>query len=398
MTLERDKFRLMIIMPTMKGGGIERFISVLLKHLDYKVFDPELTLIFEGKPFHEMLNTKIHILEQHPQPQAEGSLIQLFGDMGIKYQDELNWLEATAYKLAVFIRKQQPDIILALGFFASTIILIAKQYIPKGIKIIGSSHGHCSTHFSMIQQGDLYAALIRRYFKEADLIVAISHSVAQDLIENFGLPSALVTVIYNPIDLKHIEILAKEPVTEHHWFDEEVPILLFVGSLSAEKGLEYLLQGITLARKLEKFRCVIVGDGEKRPELETLVAQLKLTEDVIFLGRQKNPFKFMRHAVSLIIPSIVEGLSYVALEAMACGCPIIATDRVPAARELLGEDNCLIVPAKDPYALAEAILKILWNVDLRERFSQVGLQRAKEFAAEKIVAQYEALLKAHVIS
>jgi glycosyltransferase involved in cell wall biosynthesis len=389
-----DKLSLMVVIPTIGAGGMERCAEVLLKNFNRETFELELIQIFDRKPFYHIPeDITVYILERYRQPQVSGAIAHSFPEMQSRYSDELAWLEATAYKLALLIRRRQPDIILAQDFYASAIVLIAKQYLPEQFKIIGSLHNQYSHFLQTVEHGDLYAAMIRRYFNQADRIIAVSQGIAQDLSENFGVRPELIAVIPNPVDLDQIRTLAEEPITEHCWFSEELPICLFVGRLSAQKGVEYLLQAMALARPLKKFRCVIIGDGEKRSELEALVKQLKLTEDIAFLGRQSNPFKFMHRATCFVLPSIVEGLPYVILEAMACGCPIIATDCAPGVRELLGESQRgLLVPPKDPTTLAEAMLKILQDAEFRERLSHSGLEFVKRFSAEKVAAEYEAII------
>lgn len=355
-------------------------------------------MIFDRERFYQVpedVNT--FILERYRQPQVEARLNELPPDIAARYYDELTWLEATAWKVGLLAQRLQPAVMLAQDFFASAIALLARKYMPTDLKIIGSLHSQFSSFSQTVKHGDLYAALIRRYFNEANRIIAVSHGIAIDLIESFGIRSNLIAVIHNPMDLVQIEHQAQEPITEHGWFSEDVPILLFVGRLTPQKGLPHLFQATAQARKLERVRVVLIGEGEQRQELEALAQQLGIAEDVLFLGRQSNPFKFMRRATCFVLPSIVEGLPYVILEAMACGCPVIATDCAPGVRELLGEgERGVLITPKDPSALAEAILKVLWDSDLRRRLTEAGLQHIQQFAAEKIVAQYEELVKAHV--
>jgi len=397
---DRDKLSLMIVIPTMGAGGMERCTEVLLKCFCRDLFELELAMLFDDEPFYEIpTDVKVHILERYPQPRVNSRLAQPFPEFAIRHADEFTWLEAAAHRLATLIRERRPDVILAQDFYASAIALIAKQHLPQDLRIIGSMHNQYSIFLQTVQRGDLYAAMIQRYFNEAEMIIAVSQGVAQDLIENFGVRPEVVAVIHNPVDLEQIESLARELITEHCWFSEEIPILLFVGRLSAQKGLGYLLKAIALARQSERFRCVIIGDGEKRPELEALAQQLGVSEDVVFLGKRSNPFKFMHRATCFVLPSIVEGLPYVIPEAMACGCPIIATDCAPGVRELLGNgERGLLVPPKNPHALSAALLMMLRRNDLREAFSSAGLQYLQELSAAKTVKQYESLLGRYACS
>jgi hypothetical protein len=247
-----DKLSLMVVIPTIGAGGMERCAEVLLKNFNRETFELELIQIFDRKPFYHIPeDITVYILERYRQPQVSGAIAHSFPEMQSRYSDELAWLEATAYKLALLIRRRQPDIILAQDFYASAIVLIAKQYLPEQFKIIGSLHNQYSHFLQTVEHGDLYAAMIRRYFNQADRIIAVSQGIAQDLSENFGVRPELIAVIPNPVDLDQIRTLAEEPITEHCWFSEELPICLFVGRLSAQKGVEYLLQAMALARPLK---------------------------------------------------------------------------------------------------------------------------------------------------
>ncbi len=390
-----NQIKLLILVPAMNAGGMERCTEVLLRHFDRKTLKLDLVMIFDRKPFYPVPNdVTTYILERYPQPQQiETRSGELPPPIVARYYDDLVWLEVTARKLGILSQTLQPDVILAQDFFATLLALLAKKYIPSHVKVLGSAHIQYSGFAQIIEKGDLYAALIRRYFNEADRIIAVSQGIASDLIENFGLHAGIVTVIHNPIDLTQINSLAQEPIREHPWLGEGIPIFLFVGRLTPQKGLVYLLQAMALVRQRKKVCCVIIGEGDQRSELEKLAHKLQISEDVAFLGQQSNPFKFMRYATAFVLPSVVEGMPYVILEAMACGCPVIATDCVPGVRELLaGGQRGLLVPPRDPVALAEAMLKTLWDDKLREQFSQSGLEFVQLFSAEKVTAEYEAII------
>ena len=102
--------------------------------------------------------------------------------------------------------------------------------------------------------------------------------------------------------------------------------MVFVGRLERVKGLEYLLQAIEKVAQTTQLRCVIVGDGSQRSYLEAAAKHLGLAETVHFVGEQANPYKYLSKATAFVLPSLSEGMPNVLLEAMACNCPIVATD------------------------------------------------------------------------
>lgn len=393
---ESDKPRVLILVPAMDAGGMERCTEILLRHFNRESLKLDLAMIFDRKPFYPVpYDIKTHILEHYHQPQQHEEVLleELPPLIATQYRDDLIWLEATAQKLGVLVQKLRPDALLAQDFFATLVTLLAKKYMPTHVKVLGSAHIQYSGFTQIIEKGELYSTLIRRYFNKADQIIAVSQGIATDLTENFGIRPEIMTVIYNPLDLAQIQSLAQEPVREHRWFDESIPIFLFVGRLTPQKGLSYLVRAMASVCQREKARCVIIGDGPQRQELEKLAHQLQISDRVAFLGHQNNPFKFMRRATSFVLPSVVEGMPYVIVEAMACGCPVIATDCAQGVHELLAEgQRGLLIPPKDPVALAEAMLRMLQDSKLREQLSQDGLEFVKLFSAEKVTTEYEAII------
>lgn len=397
--LEDGRARLMIVIPTMEMGGAERCASILLEHLNRRKLRPELVTIFDRKAFYLIpCDVKINVLEKlgHLQPPSSSLALPLHLQ---KHTGDLAWLEITAFKLSEVIAKRRPSIILAQDYFASIITALAKKNMPVSIKLILSTHNSPSGLFSTDQRGGLYAYLVQTLFSEADNIIAVSNGVVQELITAFKQKAEKISVLHNPIDLIKIQNNADEDISEHPWFHEDIPIMLFVGRLAPYKGLNYLFKALTAVRELTKLRCVIIGEGEEKDNLIKLAKELGITEDVTFLGKQQNPFKFMRRATIFVLPSLTEGLPYVLVEALACGCPIIATDSPGGgpAEILKSGAYGLLIPPGDENALSDAMLRLLRNDELRNRFSATALERAKDFDLDKTVKAYEDIILGKLI-
>jgi glycosyltransferase involved in cell wall biosynthesis len=134
---------------------------------------------------------------------------------------------------------------------------------------------------------------------------------------------------------------------------------------------------------------MILGDGEDRPELQTLVQELGLEEAVALPGFVDNPYKFMKRADVFVLSSKWEGLPTVLIEALACGCPVVSTDCPSGPAEILeGGRWGPLVPVGDAGSLAKAILQVLERPLNRELLQKRGL----EFTVERAVQQYLELL------
>ncbi len=172
--------------------------------------------------------------------------------------------------------------------------------------------------------------------------------------------------------------------------------ILCVASLIPVKGHAYLIQAIYLLIKQgQRIRLLLAGDGELRPTLEVQLARLGIRDWVVFLGyfpHERLLDLYEKKQIDLfVLPSVdlgdglQEGIPVSLMEAMAYGVPVIGT-RTGGIPELLEGDAGLLVPPRDPEALAEAIARLATDLDLRRTVGQRGRERVeKEFSVEAVV-------------
>jgi glycosyltransferase involved in cell wall biosynthesis len=177
--------------------------------------------------------------------------------------------------------------------------------------------------------------------------------------------------------------------------------LIAVGRLSAEKGIGGLLEALYLMLPEQRPALVIVGDGPMRDELDVMVERLGLGKLVTFLGRLPEPDTLAEIARSdiLVLPSFMEGLPIVLMEAMALGKPVVAT-RVAGIPELVtdGESGLLFTPS-DWTELAEKLSMLVIDQGLRQRLGKSGPQRiARDFDVKRSAVQLRDLFHRHVLS
>ncbi|MHC1741659.1 MAG: glycosyltransferase family 4 protein [Syntrophobacteraceae bacterium] len=169
------------------------------------------------------------------------------------------------------------------------------------------------------------------------------------------------------------------------------PLILFVGRLSEKKGLRYLLDAMPeVIRRFPETTLLVVGEGEDREWLESHARSLGLPGDrVVFYGGVANPMlpKFYATADVFVGPSVTakggdaEGFGLVFVEALACSCPVIATD-LPAIADIVAPgENGLIVEQRSATAIADALIALLGNRPL--------LSRLQGRARSSVVDRYE---------
>jgi len=170
------------------------------------------------------------------------------------------------------------------------------------------------------------------------------------------------------------------------------PLVLSVGRLSRQKNHDTLIQAMS---RIPNAYLVLVGDGELASESRRQVAALSLSERAIFTGEisKEQVYGWMTCADLFVFPSLWEGLSLAALEALSRGMASVASD-IPQNREVFG-DAAVFVPATDVAALACAIKRVFGDVLLARELRSKATARARSFSMESMIDEYERLLWSH---
>jgi glycosyltransferase involved in cell wall biosynthesis len=227
-------------------------------------------------------------------------------------------------------------------------------------------------------------ALMRRFYRPSDAVVGVSHSVAQSLIAELGLPAHQVHTIYNPIVTADLEDRASAPLpVDDPWFAPGAPpVVLAVGRMAPAKDYPTLLRAFAKVRAQRPARLLILGEGKERPALEALTQELAIGADVRMPGFEQNPLRYMRRATVVALASVWEGLPGVLIQGMACGTRVIATDAPGGSREVL-QDGALgpLVAMGDVEAFARGIVGLLADADKGPARVQYPLERFTERAS-----------------
>ena len=214
--------------------------------------------------------------------------------------------------------------------------------------------------------------------------VAVGEAVNKNLKEDVGITDS--RVIYNGVVLKETD----EQVDEIISYDGIK--LGCIARLSEQKGLTYLLDAMSLLT-IKDIRLFIVGEGELREELENKVKELNLQDSVIFLGYRKDIVECINSFDFCVLPSVFEGFGLVAIEAFMNSKTLVAT-AIPGLNEVVTNENGVIVPAKDPAALASAIDKLATDATLRQELSsQAKKDYENRFSYPMFLENYRALYR-----
>ncbi|MEW5961595.1 MAG: glycosyltransferase [Chloroflexota bacterium] len=235
----------------------------------------------------------------------------------------------------------------------------------------------------------LLRPLIRWLWRDADALVAVSNGLRSYARET--VPDLPIEVIPNAIELS----VFTPPRQRHH----EGPLrLLFVGRFNAFKNVETLLEAVDRLRQqgVDNFEMQLVGEGERRANLERLAVEKGLTRHVRFLGwvGREAIVERYRQADLFVTATTWEGMPNTVLEAMACGLPIVAT-RASGLDQLVKEGvNGYLVAINDPDALADRLASLIDNPYERRRMGKESRKIAEqEFDWEYITEQYVEIYK-----
>ncbi len=241
----------------------------------------------------------------------------------------------------------------------------------------------------------LHHYLCRWIYPEISYIRCVSEGVAQDLQSSYKVPTKNLSIIYVPFDIDAIAQAAQLPISDAHSHIFSRPTIVSAGRLSSQKRFDIAIQSFLRLRQHYKIdaHLLILGDGELRPQLEQQVQALGLKEQVFLPGFVENPHAYIKRSQVFLLSSEYEGLPRVLIEALAVGCPTVATDCPSGPYEILeGGKWGLLTPMADPEAMAHALAQVLTNPELAQRLTQAGLQRAKAFDTQTIAQQYQIFL------
>jgi D-inositol-3-phosphate glycosyltransferase len=243
----------------------------------------------------------------------------------------------------------------------------------------------------------------RRVLQMADRIIAPTLAEQAQLYFLYQADVSKIDIIPPGVDIDHFYPIPPDEAREAINLPVDERMLLFVGRIEPLKGLDTLLRAIAAMREagihcqVPHYLAVVGGDPSATGEnlssemvrLQTLCSELGLNDMVLFLGKRDQaslPYYYSAADV-LIMPSHYESFGMVALEAMACGTPVVASKVGGLAFLVVDGETGFVVPDKDPAALSEKLTLLLTNPALREQLGQQAAAYARQYAWENIVAR-----------
>ncbi len=304
----------------------------------------------------------------------------------------------TLFQIRNFIRAKKIRIVHTHGTRVSFYGRLAARWAGVPI-IISTVHSSLYNYPIGRMKKKMYTYLDRLTAHFCDQIICVSRALADEMVKRSKINPGKILIIRNGVDLKRFDqigdtaYLLKESNTNSE--DKKIGA---IGRLSHEKGHACLLKAVArLKKSFPRLKCLIVGDGPLRQELERLSRELGISQNCIFLGARRDIAEILSILDLLVLPSLSEGLSMALLESMASRCPAVAS-RVGGIPELIEDGKTgLLVEPENPLALAEAIRSLLQNKDKAKEISLNARRRVeKEFTVEEMAKKTEGIYERFV--
>lgn len=360
--------RVLFLIPTLTGGGAERVLVTLLRHLDRSKFKLALAIVdMHGAVFGDDVPADVELIDL-----------------------QCSRVRYALPKIVRLIWQRRPDVVFSTLGHLNLALAMFRPLLPNGVRYIGQEVCVVSENLSEYAHPRLWRWAYRRFYPRFDVVVCLSVHMREELISRFGFPPGKAVIIHNPVDIERIRCLAAEVISTDYEppasHADAAPHLVAAGRMSHEKGFDLLIEAFALCHD-RRPRLMLLGEGPLRPALEQLAQQRGVADRVRFVGFQKNPYPFFAQADAFVLSSRSEGFPNVVLEALACGTPVIATPApggVAEIAELAG--GVLLASSVDAESLSVAIKRFIGG----ER--SIGSITLTPLHVDKVIDQYQSLL------
>lgn len=376
---------ILFFISTLGGGGAERIALTVAESIPGKM-NKNLCVMYDVSQKYTT-NIPTTVLSHYPQKQ----FLRLIN------------IPRIIYRLVQELHKKKIDVSISFLTLDNIINILANLFYRK--KVILSVHSMPAVKLCLDKLVQTITFTLAKRTNTS--IVVVSNEIRDELIHLYGLSESQISVIYNPIDISTIQELAKEEELDAR-VNKTVPLIITVGRLNAVKGQWHLIRAFAELRIKQECQLLICGEGTEKEYLSELIRNLGIEDDVVFLGWQENPYKYMKRSTLFVQSSLSEALPNVLVESMACGCPVVAAGCSGGIEEILGsDDRCGFIVGKmsgERYSaedaldegemdLYSAMLRILEDMQLRADMATACKERGKMFDLDIGVQKYVELIE-----
>ncbi len=295
------------------------------------------------------------------------------------------------FKLARFIRDNNITILHCHLAKSNALGFLLKKIFFKHIKLLFHEHGKIVRSDKTNRSSFVYKSLVRMAKKEVNLFIAISNMIKKELIEKACVEPDKIVVLYNFVDPRRFHI-REELDRRQFGFEKEDYLVGFAGRIIKRKGWEEFIRSAYLLKSRGcQIGVVIAGEGPEKTKMLTLLKELNITNCVKYLGFLPDMNPFYNLIDCLVIPSHWEPMGLVAIEAQACGVPVIASN-IEGLNEMITDgENGLLFERANERDLAEKIELVQKDRTLRDELISNGLRTVKKYSLDEYIRSLETI-------
>lgn len=319
-----EKLRIGLLISEMNRGGAERVASILTRILseNYEVY---LIVYEKGKMAYPV---SVEVLDMNI-PAKPGVLNKVI--LFVRRCNELKKLE-NKYRLHIVLSfLDSPNMVNVFS---------GRSSIRKFVSIRSYQYADSKSLHGRSIVDRIYGMLEKTMVSRAERVIVVSQMLRETMMELYPRMHDKIVTIYNPYDTDLITKLGEEELPEWNTMIEpEDFVFVTLGRLDQPKGLWHLLKiFFYVVKTVSKAKLLIIGDGMLKNKILVTIKKWGMTQQVLLVGDQDNPFKYISRSHMYLLTSVREGFPNALVEAMACGIPVICNDCLSGPREILYEN------------------------------------------------------------
>jgi glycosyltransferase involved in cell wall biosynthesis len=297
---------------------------------------------------------------------------------------------AAGFRLSRVLRDLKPDVVHAHDPHGVSMAAMALSTMRAATRPLLVSARRVDFHLKQ-------NAFSRWKYKSVDLMICSSEAIRQMVMKD-GVPADHAVTVHEGIDVQRIEALPAVDVHKELWLPPRSPIVGNIAALVPHKGQRYLVDAAPrVVRALPDTVFLVFGEGPLKNALQSQIKSLGLERNVRLVGFRPDVLSMLKAFDVFVMSSLTEGLGTSILDAMAASKPVVGTAAGGIPEAVEHGVSGLVVPPQHPTEMADAILTLLRDPDMRARMGAAGLARARaHFTVDRMVdetlAAYERLL------
>jgi glycosyltransferase involved in cell wall biosynthesis len=345
---------ILFILPSFSGGGAERVVLNIFSRLYLQGHDVELVVFC-----------------------ADGPLLEILPDGVVIHNLKTYTLKRSIIPLVQKVRQLKPGVIFSTFGYINVTILAIRWLFPRKTEIWVREANLPSISIPNNHHPKLMYILYRLLYRLADKVICTSERMKSEFISNFLVSKRIVEILQNPVDVNKIH----DSIRSIERFDKGGVCYVSSGRLTFQKGFDLLIYWFSELDN-KKSTLVILGEGSLKNELIGITKSLNLQSRVKFVGFCNNPWKWYAGADAFLLSSRWEGMPNSVLESLACGTPVIATEKSGGVKEIIGcsKDNSVIIPATE-----KQFIESMNTVRIKDLNAKVLSLLPKKFEQENVV-------------